>query len=162
LGKYQDFEYLCTQQDGVYLFAERSTSQSQLDPLTKYNPPRCLVKLPAVVGAQWHRPVDGKPEVDVSDLYTIAGFETVTTPAGEFKGCLKVRHLFSTHRTADTVDDPYRSGSSEMESVVWYAPDVGMVKQVDTDRMTVQERDDKSRNIASTTELLLESYKVKR
>ncbi len=102
---------------------------------------RYVLKLPLEIGTEWReisRPLlmlrvypyrvrVGK-DAQVPMLYRIESLsETVTVPAGTFEGCIKVvaKGTFNTY--TDAV-----SGDTEIPMKVeeWYAPGVGLVKQI--------------------------------
>lgn len=75
----------------------------------RYDPPPCLLKLPAKPGESWcHR--------DQSKM-TLVGEEGVEVPAGTFK--------------ALRVDTAVNADDMEYEFTSWYAPGIGVIKSVE-------------------------------
>lgn len=63
-----------------------------------------------------------------STTYTITGIELLTVPAGTFDNCLKVEAITS-------------GGSSTLTSYSWYAPNVGLIKNLVTSVSSSMEMD---------------------
>lgn len=119
----------------------RVASKSDAEPEPRLDaPPRTVLKTPYAVGTQWQTPTapyllmrrnDFPREIrhahpSVAMVYQIeATDETVTTPAGRFEHCLRVRGTAGLKVYADPA-----SGWREVPLVTteWYCPDVGLVK----------------------------------
>jgi hypothetical protein len=83
----------------------------------EYDPPLCLLKLPARPGLKWSgtdRLTKGGGERTVT--YTIKDVEEVEVPAGKFR--------------AIRVDAETKQGETVTNSTSWYAPGIGPVKTV--------------------------------
>jgi hypothetical protein len=88
--------------------------------LIKFNPPQRMVAAPLKQGATWN--FDGQAgELKVHQLYNVTGEEDIEVPAGEF-------HAF--HIRGE------QSSPSRMTIDRWFAPGVGIVKDVTTKRAT--------------------------
>jgi len=99
-------EHVAVQADGVY----RYTSEGH-----KIEPPLRFLKLPPKSGDRWD--VDSKSAGEtVKGTFTL-GEADVTVPKGKFRAV-----------TSDTKD--MTVGGNKMEQTWWFAPEVGMVKQV--------------------------------
>jgi hypothetical protein len=67
-----------------------------------------------------------KIEADVPLVYTVEGLaETVRVPAGEFRGCLRIR---ATGRTLAEVRKQVGLAEIQIDQVEWYARGVGLVR----------------------------------
>ncbi len=78
----------------------------------KFDPPRCVLKLPAKAGDTWKRK---RPDSDeLEGTATVACAEEVETPAGKYQ--------------AIRVDWEITSAGRMQRASFWYAPRVGMVK----------------------------------
>ena len=88
--------------------------------LIKFNPPQTMVAAPLKQGATWN--FDGEAgDLNVRQRYDVAGEEDIEVPAGEF-------HAF--HIRGE------QSLPSRMTIDRWFAPGVGIVKDVTTKRAT--------------------------
>jgi hypothetical protein len=88
--------------------------------LIKFNPPQRMVAAPLKQGATWN--FDGQAgELKVHQRYNVTGEEDIEVPAGEF-------HAF--HIRGE------QSSPSRMTIDRWFAPGVGIVKDVTTKRAT--------------------------
>ncbi len=129
--------YLNADESGVHRDALRTLVElmPRLD-----SSPRFVLKYPLEVGASWQ--VITKPIIllrvfpnrhlaeatQVPMIFEIVSLsETVTVPAGEFKNCIKLEALGETEIYTDGVNG-YTAIPFKIEE--WYAPDVGLVKQV--------------------------------
>jgi hypothetical protein len=86
-----------------------------------------LMPVPPRVGMTWayFEQVFGSAADDVGfEIHwngSIAGSESVTVPAGVFRGCLRVESI-ALHRL------PMNGEAREYRYLDWYAPDIGLVK----------------------------------
>lgn len=88
--------------------------------LIKFNPPQTMVAAPLKQGATWN--FDGQAgELKVRQRYNVTGEEDIEVPAGEFHA-LHIRGE--------------QSAPSRMTIDRWFAPGVGIVKDVTTKRAT--------------------------
>jgi hypothetical protein len=88
--------------------------------LIKFDPPQTMVAAPLREGATWN--FDGQAgDLKVSQRYNVTGEEDIEVPAGEF-------HVF--HIRGE------QSSPSRMTIDRWFAPGIGIVKDVTTKRAT--------------------------
>jgi hypothetical protein len=80
----------------------------------KYDPPRQYLPDPLTVGAKWEWKGKDYTQVNRQEKNVVAGFETVTVPAGKFRALKVVSQI-----TTDT---------ATMTKTYWYAENVGLVK----------------------------------
>jgi hypothetical protein len=130
--------YINFDEQGIFREALRTMVESKprLDRARRY-----ILKQPLAIGTEWReisRPLlmlrvypyrvrVGK-DAQVPMIYRIESLsETVTVPAGTFENCIKV----VANGTFNTYTDAV-SGDTEIPMKVeeWYAPDVGLVKQI--------------------------------
>lgn len=105
-GKAQSSEHLAAKPDGVYRYAGNGV---------KFDPPILILKLPAKKGETWK--VDSKyGSVTIRGGYATTA-ERVTVPAGAYEA-VAVR------------GEGFQIGDTPAETTAWYAPGVGLVKQV--------------------------------
>jgi len=126
--------FYTTQADGVYLHA-----QSELDErLRIYDRPLRLLPADPKLGTKW----------TVGDLFMegyqiavtgeVVGFEAVTTPAGRFEGCAKVRYRGPLKGRIEYEDTAYELKTGSFDRTTWFARGVGPVKLTDTIRAEVK------------------------
>ncbi len=96
-------------------------------------------RLPYVFSNKWDLATGNAP---VSAVQSVEGLESVTTPAGKFDNCYRLKTKTSTF---DAVNDV----TNTVESLVWAAPNVGDVRYADVDS---------SGNVQVT--LALSSYRI--
>lgn len=117
LGRsHYEFQYMAEDRDGVYRFADQDSGdvEPKIESSTEYT-----LKAPLKSGTSWHATVDLPRGQPVPGVATIEGTkDVVDVPAGTFKDCIKVRIVGATKETAAN------------EEYVWYAPSVGLVKEV--------------------------------
>jgi hypothetical protein len=77
-----------------------------------YDPPVCLLKLPAKPGDTWTTELSGKGQPRKT-IYTYRGEEEVEVPAGKFKA-LKIESEMETGKS--------------VRATFWYVAGIGMVK----------------------------------
>jgi len=99
-GRAGDTSTVRVARDGVFVHAERGET---------FDPPACLLKLPAGAGDAWDF-LGGKEKLRM----TVAGVEAVEVPAGKY--------------TAVRVDMTGTAGGTTVKATGWYAPGVGLVK----------------------------------
>ncbi len=93
--------------DGILFFANKTEKEAQPQPAT---PPFYYLKSPLKPGASW-----GGGDSPRGLVESVA--ETVTVPAGTFKGCVRVKLTFP-------------PGKPLAEGIFWYGEKVGIVKSV--------------------------------
>ena len=137
--------------DGTILYYRRTTegvalvaSRRRGDPAPAPIPPRFVIKYPVKLGATWHS--DGRTEVLKRTF--LGGFGSITKPvyvetplaykvestddtvhvgAGIFHHCLRIH---GTGKGSMLWGGPNDSIGVSVDSVQWYAPKIGLVKEV--------------------------------
>ncbi|HVM96348.1 MAG TPA: hypothetical protein VMT89_08155, partial [Candidatus Acidoferrales bacterium] len=120
--------YVTSGSNGIYTVAFQRFDKADI---TRLDQPSCVLRFPLRVGitcdAGHNEPV-GDLEFPLSGTQrTEAVDDTVVVPAGTFSHCVRVKSELkgSTHV-------PGVPGESELEATIveWYAPNVGLVKQI--------------------------------
>jgi hypothetical protein len=110
------FEYMAGDQSGVYTFANQTPAD--VEPKIK-RVPDYMLKEPIKVGSSWSATADSPNGHWVTGEATIESTdEAVDVPAGSFKDCVKV-HIVGNAK-----------GATSNEQYMWFAPSVGLVKEV--------------------------------
>lgn len=166
VGGRKHFLFIGADEKGIY----RHATQSDEDPTPSLEGERdYFLVLPLEVGKSW-KGVAGPSFLDVGDTdvpieSTVESTtETVRTPAGEFKDCVKVRvtgsveirNEFLDDDEADAADDGDEDwdpigGTFSIDEETWYAKDVGVVKSIVTE--TFKGKSDNDERARVTTEL---------
>lgn len=128
-GRLAGVTFIADDETGIYYFANQNGSQKK--PVVM-NPIQYLIKYPVQTGARWKQKssgfemVNGKKLGVLLDASIISEDEIVSVPAGVFAKCLKV------HMTGTV---PAINGTPEfrIDNQLWYAPGLGMIKQVQTE-----------------------------
>ncbi len=111
-----EFDYMAQDRNGIYTYAEQGPRDVEPQVKTKRE---YTLKLPIKVGTSWSSSVDLPGSNVVPGKATIEGVgETVDVPAGTFNGCVKV-HIVGAAK-----------GTTGDEQYLWFAPSVGMVKEI--------------------------------
>lgn len=96
----------------VLMHAERYPEHEGLE--AKYEPPRQYLPNPLVVGAKWDWTGKDYTQTERKENTRVAGFETLTVPAGKFRAVKVVSQI--------------TGGGTPMTKRYWYAEGVGLVK----------------------------------
>jgi hypothetical protein len=99
-------EHLAAKADGIYRYTGNGM---------KVDPPVLVLKLPAKAGETWK--IDSKLAGQSLQGSFTTGEDTVAVPAGKYKTI--------TVKTSDM-----KIGDATIASTIWFAPGVGMVKQI--------------------------------
>jgi len=118
--------YIASEPDGTIKLFRSEINVAIVGTLTfNYNPPEVFVPYPLDVGTMWT--VSGKTKVFFWGTITssteaiVEAREDVTTPAGTYRDCFKIRQ--------DYITSPLKI---ELTTYMWLAPDVGLIKEVDS------------------------------
>lgn len=111
-----EFDYMASDASGIYTFAVQHPGD--VEPKVT-SPVEYTLKRPIKVGSSWSASVDspnghtepGKATIEKLD-------DTVDVPAGTFRNCVEVHIVGTAKRTPPE------------EQYLWFAPSVGLVKQV--------------------------------
>ncbi len=125
-GRLAGVTFIADDETGIYYYANQNGSQKK--PVVM-NPIQYLIKYPVLPGAHWKQKssgfemVNGKKLGVMLDAAIISEDEIVSVPAGVFAKCLKI-HMSGTV--------PPSNGAPEfrIDNQLWYAPGLGMIKQV--------------------------------
>ena len=125
-GRLAGVTFIADDETGIYYFANQNGSQKK--PVIM-NPIQYLIKYPVQPGARWKQKTSGFEMVNdkklavVLDAAIVSENEIVSVPAGVFAKCLKIQ-------MTGTV--PALNGTPEfrIDNQLWYAPGLGMIKQV--------------------------------
>ena len=113
--------------DGVKLFRTETAVFLLGDVTFNYSPPETFVPNPVALGTEWtvtsraNLPIVG--ELAAINTQRVTAIEDVVVPAGTFRDALKVE-------TSIVLALPI--GDILQDSTMWLAPDVGLVKSIDT------------------------------
>lgn len=128
-GKLAGVTFVADDETGIYYFANQNSHQKK--PVVM-NPIQYLIKYPVQTGATWKQQSSGFEMVNdkklpiTLDASIVSSDEIVVVPAGVFAKCLKIQM---------TGKLPSSNGSPEfrINNQLWYAPGLGMIKQVQTE-----------------------------
>ena len=98
-------------------------------------------RLPYVTGNKWNLPTSNGL---VTSVQQVEGFDNLTTPAGKFDACYRLKTKTSTY-------DPVNDVTNTAESLLWAAPNIGDVRYATVDAAGVV-----------TVTLELSSYRIPR
>lgn len=149
--------YLRIGADGVYQHAIRYGDE---DPIEHAKPQRVL-PIPAKVGQKWSIGVLDIEGMRVKLSGEVAAFEDLTTPGGDFKGCLKLLYHGTVTGTFGAGDEAVDIESGTYEGSEWFAPGVGSVKSRDTVTIDLRSPEGALATLKMTETSLLTKYKVK-
>lgn len=129
-GKLAGVIFVADEKSGIYYYANQKGSQKKPVLL---NPIQYLIKYPIQIGATWNQQTSAFETLNDKRLpvtlhASIEGIEEmVTVPAGVFAKCLKIR-------MAGRI--PSLAGRPEfhIDTQLWYAPGLGMIKQIQTEQ----------------------------
>ena len=160
----EHFLFVGADQRGVFRHATQSPGEPSpsLDAARDY-----FLEQPLEVGRSW-KGTSAPTFLEVADVEVpiestvVSTTDTVRTPAGEFKDCVKVhvtgsaevRNEFLDDDDADGGDAPFDpvSGTFSIDEETWYAKDVGVVKSVVAETFKLKQGGDEDR-ARVTTEL---------
>lgn len=134
-GKLAGVTFIADDETGIYYYANQSSSQKK--PVVM-NPIQYLIKYPVQPGASWKQQSYGFEMVNdkrlpvTLDASIESEDEIVAVPAGVFAKCLKIRMIGSIPATKG-------SPAFRIENQLWYAPGLGMIKQVQTEERLTSE-----------------------
>ena len=124
--------YLMASKDGISVIASRVLGLDELlsTKWVEYNPPLMLFGTGISPGKKWQVGTVKEDKLRMPMTAQVAGYETVTVPAGTFKDCLKI------YVTCGNVKGSTGSGkdkatikSGSSLSTVWVFPSIGVVKE---------------------------------
>ena len=127
---------------------------SYSEDMNLYQPPLLYLKSSARTGETWKVGKQKNMGIDLSTTATMEAPETVTVPAGTFTNCLKVVYL----STIENLNNEARIESGNVQDTVWYAKDVGMVKEFQVSFITYVTRQGRIFDRQEYTKVLKSSY----
>ncbi len=140
--------------DGVY---EHVIQYGDEDPIEHAKPHRVL-PIPATVGQKWSIGVVNIEGMRVKLSGEVAAFEDLSTPGGDFKGCLKLLYHGTITGTFGAGDESMDIESGAYEGSEWFAPGVGSVKSRDTGSIDIRLPDGGLATMKLTETALLKSF----
>jgi DUF3108-like len=113
---------------GIRIWIDGSYSED----MNLYQPPLLYLKSSAGAGETWKVGMQMSMGTELSTMATVQGTETVTVPAGTFSNCLKVVY----RSVVEKLPGNLLLESGNVQDTVWYAKDVGMVKEFQVSLIT--------------------------
>jgi len=129
--------YLSSEPDQVLLHAQNIEGAPLPAELEKFVPPVAVLKLP-IPG-----PGEAYPSIMKSQGFTLdsrpyeSAVESVETPAGNFKDCLRIKSRGPLSGKLPG-PQPLTVSDGSLEETSWFAKGVGVVKQIQVLRMTIE------------------------
>lgn len=123
---------LLRSKDGIFTVASKSSGMNGLlsDEWVNYNPPLVMYATGLKSGTKWKVGTAREGKLRMPMYAQVAGYETVTVPAGTFEDCAKI------HITCSRVAGSMGEGVDQAEikdgksvTTVWVYPGVGVVKE---------------------------------
>jgi hypothetical protein len=90
----------------------------------------------------------------------VLGFEDVRTPAGDFRRCLKLRFRGRVEGQLQVGGGSVPVEDASFESVEWYAPGVGLVRERASIALSLRMPDGNRVSSEETSERLLDGFQV--
>lgn len=118
---------------GVLIFRAVASVAVLGEVTINYSPPETFLPIPIGLGSEWA--VTGRTRIlglinaEITNAAKVVAIEDVTVPAGTFRDCLRIQQTFSVS-SAITV--------APQSSIMWLAPNVGIVKAVSSDDVTFE------------------------
>jgi len=91
----------------------------------------------------------------------VLGFEDVRTPAGDFRRCLKLRFRGRVSGQLDVGGGSVPVENASFESVEWYAPGIGLVRERNSIALSLRMPDGNRVSSEETGERVLEGFQVR-
>lgn len=127
-GNSSDFDFNVEDGTGVYRFTKQNSNDLDPQALPSFE---YYIKAPFVVGTTWTTIGETaflQQKVKVNLTHTIDSVSAdVSVAAGTYSKCLRVK---STAKATHPLGDPFGSAQVSVERYSWYAPGVGLVKQI--------------------------------
>lgn len=126
--------FIKTAPNGVLIFRAIATVAVLGEITINYSPPATFLPNPVELGSEWI--VDGEAtaslfglaiKIEATNTATVLAIEDVTVPAGTFQDCLKIEQKLESQLTPALATLPSTS------SIMWLAPDIGLVKATNSD-----------------------------
>lgn len=128
---------------------------SYSEDMNLYQPPLPYLKGAARAGENWTVGTQKNMGTEMPTTATMAGAETIVVPAGTFSNCLKV--VYTSTKTSGTIGTPngsLRVADGNVQDTVWYAKDVGIVKESQMSLTTYATKQGRIFNREEQTKLL--------
>ena len=126
--------FIKTTPNGVLIFRAIATVAVFGEITIDYSPPETFLPNPVELGSEWE--VSGEAtasllglsiKIETTNTATVIAIEDVTVPAGTFQDCLKIEQTLQTQLSPALATLPTTS------SIMWLAPDIGLVKSTNSD-----------------------------
>ena len=120
--------------DGVLIFRAIATVAILGEITIDYSPPQTFLPVPIELGAEWT--VAGEAtasflgiaiKIEATNTAKVINIEDVTVPAGTFRDCLRIEQQLQTQLS------PALATLPSTTSTMWLAPDLGLVKSINSD-----------------------------
>ena len=132
---------------GISVLARKAAGMEDLfsGKWVEYDPPLVMFGAAMSPGKKWKIGNDRDGGLRMPIFAQVAGYETVTVPAGTFKDCLKVHIVCSRITgTMGSGKDKATIKSGRSVDTVWIAPGIGVVKEDNITQMKMQFAPDES------------------
>lgn len=97
------------------------------DVVSEYNPPQTFIPSELEVGRIW-KIIGEAGNINTETVCTVVKQENVTVPAGTFQNCFKIQQDFFVKAFL----------TIKVQSFMWLAPDIGIVKEQDTNSVVFE------------------------
>lgn len=127
---------LVKREDGIYLIGTRFTQGGSVI----YDIPAKIFEFPVAIGMSWEShsqgslPPNAGKTISITigcQLTVISKSETVITPAGEFKDCVQLKGI----KYEWWYSNNLISGGEGYDTIAWYAPGIGLIKEIGRSRI---------------------------
>ena len=130
-----------------------------------YDPPLIRLHQTLTPGTEWSIQIplgkEGHSALFYEQEFKVVSIEDVLTPARLFRNCVKIE---STSRNIGKFQQENGSTTAvqgdEVKTIEWYAPQIGLVKQIKRQRGSTVGEDGTSLTSMETQTLLLRNYKI--
>lgn len=120
------YSYLARRAGGVYQVARQELDEKRIRSFTE---PSCVLPLPLIKGRSCEATTfetAAGVEFEISGTSKIEALdEVVTVPAGTYRHCVKTTSVMSGEATVEGV-----RATLDVNSIEWFAPDVGLIKSI--------------------------------
>ena len=136
---------------GIRVWVDGSYSEG----MNLYRPPLLYLKGAARAGERWTMGTQKNMGVEMPTTATMEGTETVIVPAGTFSNCLKIVDFTSRMSgVIETANGRIRVEDGNALDTIWFAKDVGLVKEVQVTTSIYATGQTKALNIEEQTRVL--------
>ena len=131
---------LLASEKGVFILASKASGLKELSSKwVKYDPPLVLFGSEMSPGSDWKVGTVKEDELRMPMTAMVAGYETVTVPAGTFENCIKIYVVCENVKgTIGSGKDKTTVKSGKSVSTAWILPSVGVIKEESIIQMKMQ------------------------